>query len=574
MPRIDTPNHSIPTAAPRSAEVVNRSAESIRPVISTRNNSSLLNEPRVTNLGQEISFTRINEFLHSVGADYTLTNHSFVKSEPDSLEAMEGQPRIDRKDVSAIHEAVLAADYSDEKMAVMQRLMPLLQKEMNELAKQTPESAILKDKVVGLLKAYANTMGGRDLAIDDMIATANSYLFDQVGNDGKGLNALNKGNIASAVATSLLMLAPTIGKNVPLISEALKDGNYKDAVLPALSILAISSMTANPIFASAGLDKLSAIAGATGNALMMANLPHILHHAFEWVETYQDNPNPSTKPFSAFARSNALVDGGTHTTLDFLHEFAAQLGFFVLNIQNAIGGGAERNPAVFPLLGVLISSAVIHMGKGEKPFDDFESDAPGLASDLAQSNGSATSQAGSIALQSKIHQYFDVQEFKSILDKLPQPSVGQDLLTQIGVAKLSNVQEKEFSKELLVKLFPDVDDSSLKEAVNSIFNFQSHGVEEIGCDSALKNILDYMQEARGKDRSYFGDSRGVIASNNYYDNFIAEVIKCCVYEELMSDQTPQDRNSFNSERARDRFMTSSSTFGTQVNNWRASQNMA
>lgn len=79
--------------------------------------------------------------------------------------------------------------------------------------------------------------------------------------------------------------------------------------------------------AAFGLDRASAIAAATGNALMAANLLDIQHDGREWASLKREHVDPESRPFTSFARSQGLVDKGLHTALDFLHEFGAQMGF-------------------------------------------------------------------------------------------------------------------------------------------------------------------------------------------------------------------------------------------------------
>lgn len=499
-------------------------------------------EPRRESVFQEASSNNaINELLDQLNLPYTLSGGLLVKKQPDNIGDMESQPSIDQKSLAKVYKAILSCENHHVQEAAIKDLLPIVQTGMDQIAHETPDTKTVGEKISSVLKAYSNTLGGRDLALDDTIATVNSFFFNNIENKSGGLNSINKANIASAVATGAFMLAPTLGKNIPIMIDAIKNGDYKAAAMPALRTLAIAAMTTNPVLAAAGLDKASAIAGAIGNSLMIINLPHILHHVHEWAETYNDKPDKENKPFAAFARSNALVDSGTHTALDFLHEVGAQVGFLVLNAQNIAGGGADRNPAVFPLLGVLLGSAVIDMAKGEKPFDDFESDKASLIQDFAKSGNktSPISQSGRMAVQTKIHEAFD-GNFRDILNGLPEPSTKKDLSTQFGFTKLNDEQENQFSKALMNKLFPNVDTDALHQAIDNIFNFQNYDIKNCGSDDPkLRDVLEFIKESRNEDKGYMRSSRGM-SSNAFFDKFIAHTIKCAIFEEMQSNTALAD----------------------------------
>lgn len=420
-----------------------------------------------------------------------------------------------------------------------------------------------------LWEKYVQTLGGKDLAIDDMIATANAVWFPQIDNSavpasgGLKLNELNKSNIAGASATSAFMLLPTLGKNIPTIKKAMTEGEYKKAVFPAINSAAISAMTANPVLASMGYDKGSAIAGAVGNGLMIAHAPHIAHHMIEWLEAKGETLDPETKPVCAYARSNMLVDSGTHIILDSLHEVLAQAAFLYLNVKNAVYADDAKNiddtkqddvidnSLAVGALTILFGSAVIDMVRGKKSFEDFEAKKDNVFAELTSLDGEdRTTEAGKMALSLKIHETFNPKDFAAILDPLKKSGTGARLASQFGKNMYTDDQEKNFITSLLGRLYPNestADDSHLSDAIKFIYTPSKGDVEEAIKKASENNpglggILNFLDETRKKDRGYFSE-KGWVAANNVCEKFISRAILSCAYKELTQPKSQDDNTS-------------------------------
>lgn len=471
-----------------------------------------------------------NDFLRKARLDMALRgDRLFITSHRDA-EAAEAQRPPTVGNLAEVCRALATAEETPAKLDIAQALLPAVKAQLLEHIEAEGSAETLKDKVKSLAKTYCSVLGGRDLAIDDTIATINTYFFDRIGED----KALNGSNIAAAALTAMLMLVPTIGRNLPAVLEAVREGRYRDALAPAVSICAIAAMTLNPTMAALGLDRASAIAAATGNALMMTNLPHILHHGHEWVGLKRGRFEPETHPFTCFARNNGLVDKGLHTVLDFLHEFCAQAGFFALNVKNAVEAGhSTRSPAAFPLLVVLLGSFAWDTARGEQPFADFEADRKALAGDVTASGSDTRGRAVRLILQQQIAETYDA-DYGSLVQPLLQRPGGRHVARQFGVNTLSDAEEKTFLKGLLSRFCGSEEArNAVRVAIDRIYRFDRFDpTGNADGDRALGEILRFIQTQRNKDKAFLRGGRGLAHADHVYRNVIAHAIKCAALEEL------------------------------------------
>ena len=481
---------------------------------------------------RELPEHAVNRFLQRSGIPMELREGGLVITRHRDLEAAEAQRAPSVEELTKVCHALMLANDSPAKLQIAEALLPAVNALLVEHAQPTESDDGLKDWVKTLAGKYCAVLGGRDLAIDDAIGAINAYFFDKIGAD----TTLNRSNIAAAAMTTALMFVPTVGRNLPIIAEAIREGRYQDALLPALSICAISAMTLNPTMAALGFDRASAIAAATGNALMMANLPEILHHGYEWGCLKQTRFAPETHPFTCFARNEGLIDKGLHTALDFVHEFGAQAGFFTLNLKNAIQvGGPGRSPVTFPLLSLLLGSFALDTAKGDRPLADFHPDRKALAGELASvsHDHDARGQAARLFLQQKIAESYDAS-YGALVRALSKPSATTQAARQLGGNTFSDADEKTFLKGLITRFCrAEETKNDVRVAIDRIYRFDRFDpAGNAGGDKALGEILRFLQHERNRDKGLFRASRGLAHSDHVYSSVIAHAIKCAAFQEL------------------------------------------
>lgn len=481
-----------------------------------------------TGLSGEIA----NDFLRKAGLEMALRDGALVRTRYDDPGEMEAQSPPSPADLARIGKALMLAPETPAKIAVASVLVPAVNARLLEAVEADVPRGGVTESLKGMARTYCHVLGGRDLAIDDTIATVNTYLFDRIGGD----RALRGSNIAATALTALMMLMPTVGKNLPVIAEAVREGRYRDAVVPALSVCAIAAMTLNPAMAAFGCDKESAISAATGNALMMTNLAEILQEGGDWTGLAREEVSPDTRPFTSLARSHGLIDKGVHLALDFLHEFAAQTGFFVLNVMNAAGSGeAKRNPAIFPLLAALLVPAAVETGRGEQPFAEFETGRSALADAIVTDRGATgiRGQAARQFLQQRIAATYDGGDYDALARPLLERTGASHIGRQFGANTLCDGEEMSFLKGLADRICQDpVTRAAARDALDRIYRFERFDpAEAVEGDRALGEILRAVQAERDRDRGFMRNERGVHA-DHVYRNVIAHAIRCAAFEEL------------------------------------------
>ena len=474
----------------------------------------------------------VNAFLRKSGLPIEMREDRLVLTRHHDIEAVEAQRPPSVGDLTEVCHALMLAEDTPGKLEIAEVLLPAVNRQLIEHAEARKPEGDLKDWVKGAAKSYCSVLGGRDLAIDDTIAAINAYFFDKIGSD----KALNTSNIAAASLTAIMMLVPTIGKNLPIVAEALREGRYQEALLPAATICAMAAMTLNPTMAAFGFDRASAIAGAAGNVLMMVNLPQVLHHSYEWGMLRKAHFSHETHPFTCFARDEGLVDGGLHTALDFVHEIVAQADFLGLNIKNAVQAPeSARNPAVFPVLSLLLGSFVLDTARGDRPFADFGVNWRELAGELAsrEHNGDACKQAARLLLQQKIAETYDAN-YGKILAPLSKRSVTTQMARQLGGNTLNDHEEKTFLKGLIARFYTAEEGrNAVRVAIDRIYRFDRFDpAEYAGGDRNVGEILRFVQSERNKDKGYLRASRGQFHADHVYSSVIAHAIKCASFQEL------------------------------------------
>ncbi|WP_146011718.1 MULTISPECIES: hypothetical protein [Burkholderia] len=474
-----------------------------------------------------------NSFLKNAGFDLALRENKLIVTRHRDLEAAEAQYPPSGQVLAQVCQAWMTMEPTPAKLDIAAALLPVINAQLLEHIEDCKMEGSLKESVKELAKKYLTAFGGRDLAIDDLISTVNTYFFDKIGTN----NTLTNANIASAALTALFMLVPTIGKNLPILMAAVRDKRYKDAILPALSIMSITAMTLNPTMAALGRDLSSAIAGSAGNLLMMTHLPEILHHGYEWAQLKNTRFPAETHPFTHFARNHGLVDQGLHAALDFMHEFGAQSGFLALNMVNAVtNGGSARNPAVFPLLAMLLGSFVLHTTRGEPPFSEFKADRNAIAEGLTANSEhhSARARAAMLFLQQKIAATYDANFGSIIAPQLNRSFADAHIARQLGGHTLSDEDEKTFVKNLLSHFVNEKKaKDAIQVAIDKIYRYEDFDPATNACgDPQLAEILRFVQAQRNKDRAFLRNTRGFAHSNHVYRNIISHAIQCAVFEEL------------------------------------------
>jgi hypothetical protein len=479
-----------------------------------------------------------NAFLKRTGLDIALRENRLFLTRHHDIEAAEAQRPPSGNELAQICQALTMEKETPGKLAIARALLPAINAQLLDLIEASNPNKNLKEKVKDLAKSYCSVLGGRDLAIDDVVATINTYFFDKIGEDG----ALKGSNIAAATLTAVFMLVPTLGKNFPILMESLRDKRYQDALMPALSICALSAMTLNPTMAALGLDKASAIAAATGNALMMAHLPEIMHHTYEWGTLKNTYFNPETHPFTCFARNHGLVDQGLHTALDFLHEFGAQAGFFALNMKNIVQTDhSVRSPAVFPMLAVLLGSFIVDTVRGDQPFAEFNANPKTLSEDLisANHNFDAREQAARLFLQQKIAATHN-SDYGSLIEA-HMTTPGSHAVRELQGNTFSDADEKSFLKGLIGHFCEGKKArDAIQVAIDRIYRFDHFDpASNAGGDQVLGEILRFLQAERNKDKAFLRNARGISHADHVYRNVIAHAIKCVALSELQKETSQQ-----------------------------------
>jgi len=483
-----------------------------------------------------LSEPMVNMFLRKIGLQMELRGDRLAITRYPDIEAAEAQRAPSIRDLTQISHALMLAENTPAQMEIAKTLLPVVNALLVEHAQTKETGDGLKDWVKTLARNYCSVLGGRDLAIDDAIGAINTYFFDVIGSN----TALNRSNIAAAALTATLMLMPTIGKNLPVIVGAVREGRYQDAVLPALSICAIAAMALNPTTAAIGLDRASAIAAAAGNALMMANLPEIIHDGREWAHLKQTRFTPETHPFTCLARDEGLIDLGLHTALDFVHEIGAQAGFFALNIRNAVqGGDSARSPATFPLLSLLLGSFALDTARGDRPFAEFAADHKALAGEVAgvSHHDNTRRQAARLLLQQKIAETYDA-DYRALLRPLAKRSAMTQATRQLGGNTLSDADEKTFLKGLISRFCASEDArNTIRVAIDRIYKFDRFDpAEYAGGDAAVGEILRFVQSERNRDKGLLCGSRGLAYSDHVYSGVIAHAVKSAALQELQRNR--------------------------------------
>ncbi len=485
-------------------------------------------DPTADFKSSDLSVEIANSFLKKAGLDITLCDGKLVKIRDNG----EAHHTPSSEDLARIGKALILAPETPAKLAVAGMLARAGSECLLEISETDTTHNDFAGKLKSAARAYCQTLGGRDLAIDDTIATLNTYFFDRIGKN----QVLRGANITAAALTILLMLVPTIGKNLPIISKAVSEGRYRDAILPALSICAITAMTFNPIAAAMGYDRVSAIIAATGNALMVTNLAEILPEGGEWINRIREDISAETHPFTSFAHTHGLIDKGVHIVLDFLHEIAAQLGFLVLNVMNAAGSSkANGNPMVFPLLTALFLPAVMEVTTGEQPFAEFEKTRGALADALTSGDGSEAirSRITRQFLQQKIAATYEKEGYNTLARPLMERSKVSHIVRPIGANTLSDREEIAFLKGLFDRFCRSLDErDAAHNAIDRIYRFESFDpAQALERERELGEILRGIQTERNKDKSFVQDTRG-ICTDHVYRNIIAYVVRCVAFEEL------------------------------------------
>lgn len=551
-PTVTIPMHPLPTTAPteeavriediRASNAHRRRAQSLpgrEPSGSGARAMSLETLQDAIELGRgashcgsaTVSEDLANAFLRRAGLDVALKGTRLVVTRHSDPEAAEAQRAPSAPQLAQICRTLMLAEETPAKLDVAKILLPAINAQLLDAAEAEQPDENFSDRAKGAVKAYFKTLGGRDLGLDDAISACNTYLFDKIGDE----TALNSGNIAAAVLTASLMLLPTIGKNLPIIADAIREGRHQDAIMPALSILAISAMTTNPILAACGKDQASAVAAAAGNVLMMTNLPAMVRDGLDWSRLLKTDVDPQTQPFTQLARKHGLVDKGLHTAIDFLHEFAAQAGFLVLNVINAAKDGeAAGNPVSFGLLGTLLGSFLVNVAQGEQPFTEFAPDRSALADVLTEPGGGASRQAAQLFLQQKTAQTYDPAGYASLTAPFLEQPVSDHAARQVRPHMISDSGEMAFLKGLMARFcVREETKDAVHDAIDRIYRFERFDpAEATGDDRMLGEILRFIQTERNNDKGYGRAARGVVSANHVYRNIIAHAIKCAAFEEL------------------------------------------
>lgn len=228
---------SLPSRSSVAPDFVPR-AQSLTALHKTAGSGGDVPQPGATGLSEDT----VNAFLKKAGLDIALRENRLFITRHRDPEAAEAQRPPSGKDLARVCHALMVAEETPAKLDAARTLLPAINAQLLEHIEADQSETSMKDKVMALAKSYCTVLGGRDLAIDDVIGIINTYFFDRIGDD----KALNSSNIAAAALTSLLMLTPTVGKNLPLIADAIREGRYRDAIMPAFSICAVSAMTLNP----------------------------------------------------------------------------------------------------------------------------------------------------------------------------------------------------------------------------------------------------------------------------------------------------------------------------------------
>lgn len=446
-------------------------------------------------------------------------------------------PQPTKNEIIEIVKGMLSSNYNHAH--TQSQLQPLIEKLVRYHAAPEQQKSCC-EKIMQYFMAYCNFFGGKDLAIDDLIGTANIYFFGDLGES----TALTISNWVAVGLTGLFMLVPTLCKNGSQVFQHMKQGNWKSSIMPGVSLLAIAAMFCNPLLGALGLSKGAAIAAAVGNLLMTLRIAGIIHHAMDFKENLGLSRNSDVGEYGRYCAANAAWDGGYHMSLDLLHEFGAQVGFAVLNILNALGKeGGEDNPAAFGLLGILLGSFVAEKFKGEKPFEHFDLDRNMMQTGITASNA---------WFLASIIQNYQQGRYTGLTGHLEGEKRG---LNQLGATKLTDSMEVNFFRHLFdcmgkgTEGFSQRDITSAKSAVTSIYLGQAidsylticdcHGACNCSATSPasqqrtmLKAMLVEIEKCHKKDKVWCGNKKARLHGDEVYQKCIVPIVKCLAFLEL------------------------------------------
>ena len=471
---------------------------------------------------------KANAFLRENGFETVVLNGGKLIDKAD----LEAQLPPSVKVLERISRALVMAEETSAKSAVTRALWPAILTQLLDHAEVDGSPKSWQTWATKAIKSYFGVLGCRDLAIDDVIAAINNYFFDKIGRD----STLNISNIVGAALTANFMLLPTIGKQLPQLMKALTDRDCQGVIRQAFPIAAVSAMTLNPTLAAFGLDRASAIAASAGNALMMANLPEVLHNAYETVRLKWDSPNPESHPFTSYLRTRGVVDKGLHTVLDFLHEVLAQAGLFSRNLENAIrGDDASSNPLTFVWLAVLLGSFAASAVRGERPLDDISTDPKALGGKLA-SGADPRQLAAKLFLHQKIADIHN-PNCRDLIRPHLKPSALDHVFTRFGGRVFSDQDEKTFLKGVVDLLYPDKGcRDAAHVAIDRIWRFDDFDPSNHASgDRSIGAFLSAVQTERARDKGIGRDSCGLMNANHVYDNIILPAIIAFSLKEARQD---------------------------------------
>ena len=474
---------------------------------------------------------KANEEISNLGLSYRVdADLKLYPSVETDLGQMEAQIPATLDDVLEIFGAVLKQTSAEDRISSMENLAEVIQSNLERTSLDDPPAVKgVLNKAGSALTSYSNFLGGRDLGIDDIIGAVNAAQYGDIENS----STLQNSNLASAGAVFSLMLLPTVVKNGTELVDAVKEKNWGEAAGLVANTVAIGCMFASPVLAGLGQDKASAIAAATGNALVIAeHIPEVKEAAEDLFERhFGDAPDADATPFLAAAHAKKLSSAGTELMIGAIHGLVAQGGMLALNLGNIQGGGS--NDIAAGIFGsALMATSLFEAASDENVFADFEESRDAVTERLLdpESNGSIEVQ-GKLALQQEFSQASpdDLQRFSECLKELK----GAHSLT----ISYTDQQEASFAKTLLVAMFPGAEgrDQQIKDAVEKIFEFENHDIDGGQADNAnLAKVLDFMQNARLADKSSFTSGRG-IGANEFNKQFITAVINIGVLNELSAD---------------------------------------
>ncbi|MES0864984.1 hypothetical protein ABLN87_21855 [Ruegeria sp. SCPT10] len=474
----------------------------------------------------------INEQLTTLGLACKLSGDRIVSSKPLNIDDAESQPCVGRETLTQIYRSVLECEDPHQRNLLSVELLPIVRNELDALIEESGDGQrSIGEIILGTARTYGAIFGGKDWAIDDIIGAINIEKFDDISSDSGSGAKLRNANIASACLVTTFMVIPTLIKDGPSFLEAIQNKDWNEATGILVGTLGMIAMGLSPVFAAEQRDNHAAFAAATGNALIIAeHIPEVFSAARELVTALYQSPNPESQPFTEFARKCKIKASATELLIGAVHGLISQGGMMVFNLRNIITGSETKSPLPFVFLTGLVSTAIADAVLGDQPFSGFEANRQHLSKALSEPSNNSTiaTQKGKMILQLKINEKFNPTGFQSIVRALDEPSGWAVPLSSFRISKYSTEQEANFSMELLKSLFPEHSEESCQLYLKNIFDFEEHGY--LGPDQDLKSVLDLMQSSRFKDRNLVFSGKG-IASNNFFKDVIAHVVKSVVLEE-------------------------------------------